>query len=153
MRVGTPSPSARRSRLGVELDDELLAHRHVDVLAHRQLAHGDLELPFSPTLEPATARSRVSLLCWITIISGLRRQRHDVTLADAVAGDVHPATVHLDVPWLTNWRAWGRVAAQPARYTTLSSAARAIDGAGSRRSRPAAVGLFVERRNCFSSTP
>ena len=23
-------------------------------------------------------------------------------------------------PWLTNWRAWGRVEAQPARYTTLS---------------------------------
>src|SRR4051812_42149264 len=35
--------TAGTSLLGVELDDQLFADRHVDVLAHRQVADGHLE--------------------------------------------------------------------------------------------------------------
>ena len=61
--------------LAVELDDELLAHGHVDLLAQRELAHGD-GLAAVTGLEPGReAPSSVSRLCRMTIIAWLLARR------------------------------------------------------------------------------
>ena len=55
--------------LRVELDDELLAHRDVDVLALGQVADGDLAAASPRSSQPTTERSSMSRLCWTTIIA------------------------------------------------------------------------------------
>src|SRR3954452_7722193 len=89
-----PGPGGGRGLLGVELDDELLAHRHVDVLAQRQLAHRDGE-PAVALREPRRRRAveHVGVPLDDDHLTRLLLQREDVALADPVAGDVHPATV------------------------------------------------------------
>src|SRR5262245_4958533 len=84
--------------LAVELDDELLAHGHVDVLAQRVLAHLHRE-PFVLGVEPRRWRAgqHVPVPLDLDHLAGLAPQADDVALADAVAGDVDPAAVDLDV--------------------------------------------------------
>ena len=84
-----------RGLLGVELDDELLAHGHVDVLAQRQVADGDLDAAVA-RLEPRRASGgRACRGC-----GGRRSSRgpcrasvDDVALADLVARDGDPPAV------------------------------------------------------------
>ena len=122
MSMGGASDRLLGELLGVELDDELLAHGHVDLLAQRQVAHGRLELA-GADLEPlrhgavervdvvADARSSSAPSAPISTTSPLR------TLYDGIVTRL-PLTCTW--PWRTNWRAWLRLAAKPARNTTLS---------------------------------
>src|SRR5262245_11027068 len=84
--------------LAVELDDELLAHGHVDVLAQRVLAHLHRE-PFVLGVEPRRGRAgqHVPVPLDLDHVASLAPQADHVALADAVAGDVDPAAVDLDV--------------------------------------------------------
>ena len=100
--------------LGVELDDELLAHGHVDLLAQREVAHGGLESPVATSSHIGTARSIVSRLWRSTIMfCGLRarsrRRRPCLTWYDGIVTRL-PFTSTW--PWRTNWRAWLRLAAK-----------------------------------------
>src|SRR6478752_2191956 len=65
--------------LRVELDDERLADRHVDVLTLRHVANGDL-LAAVAALEPADhgAVEHVDVVLHDDHVGGLRRERHDV---------------------------------------------------------------------------
>ena len=85
--------------LRVELDDELLLHRLVDVLAQRRVRAPVTAKPPSPVSSQAGSwRSRVSMLRRTANISrdaGL--QGHHVALADPVARDGHPLAVHQHV--------------------------------------------------------
>src|SRR4029450_588515 len=88
----------RRGLLAVELDDELLAHGHVDVLAQRVLTHLHRE-PFVLGVEPRRWRAgqHVAVPLDLDHLAGLAPQADHVALADAVAGDVDPPAVDLDV--------------------------------------------------------
>ena len=79
--------------LGVELDDELLAHGHVDLLAQRQVAHGRPVKPPSPTSSHGGhgAVERVEVVADDDHLRRLVAQRDDVALAHLVARDRRPA--------------------------------------------------------------
>ena len=82
----------------VKLNDELFADRHVDLVADRQLADGDL-VAVVPHLQPGRglAVQDVDVPLDDDHLACLGAQGDDVALLAAVAGDVHPATVHVDV--------------------------------------------------------
>src|SRR5438067_2503116 len=84
--------------LGVELDDELFAHGHVDVLAHREVAHGDRGA-FAGALQPGRYRPahRLDVVAHHDHGLGLVPQLDDIALADVVARDGDPAAVHAHV--------------------------------------------------------
>src|SRR3954471_16899845 len=85
--------------LGVELDDELLAHRNVDLCAHGKISHGDLEAAFTG-LEPGRRRpvERVEVVANDDHRLRLVAQRDDVVLAHGVTRDRHAPAVDGDVP-------------------------------------------------------
>src|SRR4051812_37177818 len=87
--------------LRVELDDELLAHGNVDLLAQRQIAHRRLELA-RVHIEPlrSDAIERVDVVADHDHLLRLRRQRNDVVLSQQVRGNRHPLAVdvHVAVP-------------------------------------------------------
>src|SRR4051794_39803042 len=87
-----------RGLLRVELDDELLAHGHVDVGAQWQVANGHL-LAAVAGVHPGRdlAIERVDVLADGDHVLALVRQRDHVAPADLVARDRHPAAVDLDV--------------------------------------------------------
>src|SRR4029453_281088 len=84
--------------LAVQLDDELLAHGYVDVLAERELADGDLSA-LGAGLQPGRrdAVEHVAVPLDDDHRLGLLRQGDHVALAHPVAGDVDPLAVHGDV--------------------------------------------------------
>src|SRR4051794_27392858 len=86
-----------RGLLGGELDDERLAHRHVDVIALGQIAHGDL-LAAVAGLQPAddAAVERVDVVLDDDHLHRLGRELDGLALLDAVARDVDPLAVDLD---------------------------------------------------------
>src|SRR3954453_8170568 len=84
--------------LGVELDDELLAHGYVDLGAGGQLAHRDLESAFGGW-EP---RRCLTVECVDVVANhdhraGLVAQGDDVALAEGVARDRDALAVHGDM--------------------------------------------------------
>src|SRR5918995_5956409 len=83
--------------LRVQLDDERLAHRHVDVLALGHVAHGDL-LAAVTALEPAheVAVEHVDVVLDDDHVRSLRRERDDVTLANTSGRDVDTLAVDAD---------------------------------------------------------
>src|SRR4051794_32415621 len=87
--------SIRTSLLRVELDDQLLTHGHVDVLAHGQVAHGDL-MALGTGLEPRgdLAVERVHVVTDDDQVARLGLQRDDIPAPKAVAGDRDPLAVH-----------------------------------------------------------
>src|SRR5687767_3305491 len=91
--------AGERGLLGVELDDELLAHGHVDLLAHRELAHGD-GLAALALVEPRRHAhvERVEVVLDDDHRLALVAEGDDVALLHAVARDVDPAAVHVDQP-------------------------------------------------------
>src|SRR5689334_9849961 len=84
--------------LGVQLDDELFAHRNIDLGAHGKISHGDLQATFAG-LEPGRRRAveRVEVVADDDHRLRLVAQRHDVALAHGVARDRHPLAVDRDV--------------------------------------------------------
>ena len=66
--VRSATADGGRELLGVELDDELLAHGNVDLLPQRQVAHDRLVVDGVTSSHIGTARSIVSRLCRRTII-------------------------------------------------------------------------------------
>src|SRR5579884_3423062 len=85
--------------LRVELDDELLAHGDVDVLAQRQVADGDAEAVL-PLLQPRgdLAVEGVHVVADHDHLAALGAEDHHVATAQPVAGDGHPLAVHQHVP-------------------------------------------------------
>src|SRR3954447_23707737 len=83
--------------LGVELDDERLAHRNVDVVALGQIPNGDL-LAGVAGLEPAddVAVDDVEVVLDHDHVARLGGQADDFTLVDSVAGDVDALAVDVD---------------------------------------------------------
>src|SRR5262245_1141600 len=95
--------------LRVELDDQLLAHGDVDVLALWERAHRDL-LAAVAGLEPADDRTveHIDVVLDHDHLGRLRAERDDVALAHSVAGDVDALAVDVDetvVDELTGLRA------------------------------------------------
>src|SRR6476469_5901005 len=84
--------------LGVELDDELLAHRYVDLRPCRELAHSDLEAAFGG-LEPRRGLSveRVEVVADDDHRARLVAQRDGVALANRVARDGDALAVDRDM--------------------------------------------------------
>ena len=89
-----PEQPAASVLLGVELDDEGLADRHVDVFALGERAHGDLLATFT-SFKPANeiAIERVTVVLHDDHLLGLGRQRNDLAALDAEAGDVDSLAV------------------------------------------------------------
>src|SRR5580692_10570024 len=83
--------------LAVELDDELLVDRDVDVLPQREVPDGHFEA-FGATLEPRRqlAVERVEVVADDDERAGLGAQGDDVALAQPVAGDGDPFAVDED---------------------------------------------------------
>src|SRR5688572_11255925 len=92
------TPAAQRGLLGVELDDHLLAYRRVDVFAQRQIADSDL-MALLGDVEPGCSRTveHVHVPADHHALTRFGTQRHDVAFAHAIAGDVDPLAVDLDV--------------------------------------------------------
>ena len=82
--------------LGVQLDDERLTNGHVDVLAFGEAANGDGLAPVAG-LEPSDERTveRVDVVLDHDHVARLRRQRDDLALLAAEAGDVDTLAVDL----------------------------------------------------------
>src|SRR5690606_6827977 len=76
----------------------MLAYGHIDVLAQRELPDGDL-LATVGRLEPRWRRPAEGVHVELDDdhLAGLVAQADDVALADAVAGDVDPTAVDVDV--------------------------------------------------------
>src|SRR5918998_5308232 len=105
-----PSASSRGSTVGrwmtsmgglllrVELDDELLAHGHVDLLAQRELAHRHGGTAVG-RLEPGgdLAVDGVEVVADHDHGLGLVAKRDDLAAAQGVRGDGHPLAVDRDV--------------------------------------------------------
>src|SRR5688500_20202862 len=96
MSMGVAAPAV--GLLGVELDDELLAHRYVDVLAHRDVAHGDLEA-VAGAIDPCRdlAVDGVEVVADDDEGARLLVQRDHVALAYPEARDRDALAVHGDV--------------------------------------------------------
>src|ERR1700716_2203453 len=84
--------------LGVELDDQLLAHGHVDLLAQGQVAHRGLELA-AIDLEPGRHRAveRVEVVTQHDHLARARMNLDHILLAELVRRDRHALAVHRDV--------------------------------------------------------
>src|SRR5262245_13113987 len=84
--------------LRVELDDELLAHRDVDLLAQRQIAHGGGRV-VRRDLEPLRDLSvqGVDVVADDDHLLRLRTQRDHVALPQRVGRDRHALAVHVDM--------------------------------------------------------
>ena len=86
-----------------------------------QVAHGDLEAALAGLEPPGDlAVEGVEVVADDDHVAGLVVQLDDVALAHGVARVATRFPFTLTWPW-TNWRAWARLAPQPARWTTLSS--------------------------------
>src|SRR5688572_12388296 len=85
--------------LGVQLDDELLSHGHIDLLAEGELAHGD-RLAAVAGVEPGREAhvERVEVVLDDDHRLALGPEGDDVALLDPEARDVDPATVDVDQP-------------------------------------------------------
>src|SRR5438270_3034033 len=83
--------------LAIELDDERLAHGHVDVLAQREVADGGLEVAVLLQPRRREAVESVDVVADDDHVFRLVTQLHHVALADLVTGDGDPATVDVDV--------------------------------------------------------
>src|SRR5689334_9759755 len=80
--------------LGVQLDDELLAHGNVDLLAQRKVTHGRLEVA-DLDLEPLRngAVERVDVVTNNDHLARLLAQRDDLALLERVRRDGHALAV------------------------------------------------------------
>src|SRR3954453_9826708 len=87
-----------RGLLGVQLDDELLSHRHIDLGAERQVPNGDLEAALAG-LEPSRglAVERVEVVGPDDHRLRLVPEGHDVAAGSRVARDRDALAVHRDV--------------------------------------------------------
>src|SRR3954471_177095 len=96
--ISMEAPRVGGKLLRVELDDELFAHRHVDLLAQRQIAHGRAELA-RRHLEPLgrDAIERVDVVTDHDHPPGLVAHADDVALAQDVRGDRDALAVDGDV--------------------------------------------------------
>src|ERR1700677_5388129 len=85
--------------LGVRLDDELLLHRLIDVLAERQGEHPDLEA-VADGLQPGRqlAVEGVQVATDVEELTRRGLEGHRVPLTDPVARDGHPLAVDQHVP-------------------------------------------------------
>src|SRR3984893_6188907 len=85
--------------LGVELDDQLLAHRHVDLLAEREVPHRGLEVG-AGHVEPRRdgAVERVEVVAQHDHLARLLVDLDDVALAELLRRDRDAVAVHRDVP-------------------------------------------------------
>src|SRR5579875_1793205 len=84
--------------LGVELDDQRLAYRDVDVLPERLIEDGHLEA-LRPGLQPRRDLTveGVEVVADDDHVPGLALEGDGVTLADPVGRDRHPLAVDQDV--------------------------------------------------------
>ena len=112
----------RSSDAAVELDDQLLVHGRLDLVAVRVAHHpADERLLVheqprrgtrSVSSDASRAATRTLLPPPIATTSSVRSRRDGMSQR-------RPFTS--TCPWTTNWRAWARVAAKPSRTTALSS--------------------------------
>src|SRR6266550_6972576 len=84
--------------LGVELDDQLLAHRHVDLLAERQVPHRGLEIG-AGHVEPRwdSPVEGVEVVAQHDHLARLRLDLDDVALVELLGRDRDSFPVHGDV--------------------------------------------------------
>src|SRR5688500_456588 len=85
--------------LRIQLDDELLAHGHVDVIAPGDVAHGDGEAALAGLEPPGDLPVEgVEVVPDDDHRPRLVAQGDDFTAPGLVARDRHPLAVHRDVP-------------------------------------------------------
>src|SRR5262245_41591212 len=96
--MGVVPRGKRGLLLGVELDNELFAHGHVDLRPRWKLANRDLEAAFAG-LEPGglLAVERIDVVAHDDHRTRFVAQRDDVVFADGVARDRDATSVHCDV--------------------------------------------------------